>query len=130
MIVVAEHYYSRDGNDFTMAEMKALFRKKGSLFAKKYNKTDPYDLSIRELCEILKEEFSSKDKTQGLTILELANIMLDLGCKTAINLDGGGSSILWIEGEVINTPIGDADESGGEKIERPVSDAILFELLD
>lgn len=126
VIVIAEHYYSRDGNDFTMGELKSLLREKGDLFAQNYNKQDPYNLSIRELREILKREFSSEDKTRGLTIVELANIMLDLGCQNAINLDGGGSSTLWIDGEVVNTPIGDVDENGGEKIERPVSDAILF----
>jgi exopolysaccharide biosynthesis protein len=126
IIVVAEHYYSRDGNNFTMGELKSLLKTKGKLFVQIYNKKDPYDLTLKELRDILKDEFSSNDKTQGLTIVELANLMKGLGCQKAINLDGGGSSTLWIKGQVINTPIGDIDESNGSKIERPVSDAILF----
>lgn len=52
--------------------------------------------------------------------------MQDLGCEYAINLDGGGSSTLWINGNVVNNTFGDQDEAVGEKIERPVSDVIIF----
>jgi large repetitive protein len=40
----------------------------------------------------------------GMTYLELANLALSLGCKEALNLDGGGSSTLWADGKVLNTP--------------------------
>ncbi len=40
----------------------------------------------------------------GLSILELANLLHTLGCIQALNLDGGSSSTLVIEGKVINTP--------------------------
>jgi len=38
----------------------------------------------------------------GLTLTELANLMLQLGCKAAMNLDGGGSTTLVVQGEVVN----------------------------
>lgn len=41
---------------------------------------------------------------------ELAQIMQDLGASTAYNLDGGGSSELWLDGEVVNQP-----SNGGER---------------
>lgn len=40
----------------------------------------------------------------GKTIPELALFLQELGCIQAINLDGGSSSTLVIEGNVINTP--------------------------
>ena len=40
----------------------------------------------------------------GMTLEELANFMVDLGCQDALNLDGGGSATLWYDGEVRNSP--------------------------
>ena len=42
--------------------------------------------------------------SRGATLPELAQIMLDLGATTAYNLDGGGSSTMYFNGEVINQP--------------------------
>ena len=44
------------------------------------------------------------DESEGLTLMELAQVMQDLGCQTAYNLDGGGSSTMWFMGEVVNVP--------------------------
>jgi exopolysaccharide biosynthesis protein len=46
----------------------------------------------------------------GVTLTELADIMVDLGVTTAYNLDGGGSSTLYFNGEVVNQP-----SNGGER---------------
>ncbi len=47
----------------------------------------------------------------GMTCAELADLMVDLGAWRAVNLDGGGSSTLWVEGEgVVNDP-----SDGGER---------------
>lgn len=62
----------------------------------------------------------------GLTLPELARFMQTLGCASAINLDGGGSSTLWMEGKVVNRTIGDEDEAAGYAVLRPVSDIIAF----
>jgi exopolysaccharide biosynthesis protein len=60
------------------------------------------------------------------SILELAQLMKRLGCEYAINLDGGGSSILFMHGKVVNHPLGDINENNGQRIIRPISDAIIF----
>lgn len=54
----------------------------------------------------------------GMTLAELQQLFLQLGCKTAYNLDGGGSTTLYFQGKVINTP------SDGS--ERSVVDMIYF----
>jgi hypothetical protein len=40
----------------------------------------------------------------GVSLRELANIMLDLGAVQALNLDGGGSTTMVVEDEVVNRP--------------------------
>lgn len=51
----------------------------------------------------------TKEST-GLSLLELAELMKELGCESAYNLDGGGSSTIWFNGRVLNRPttFGDA----------------------
>lgn len=62
--------------------------------------------------------------TQGMTMKQLAELMLSLGSVEAINLDGGGSSTMVIEGKVVNEPIGNIIEN--DKCVRKVSDAIMI----
>lgn len=40
----------------------------------------------------------------GMTLMELANFMKSLGCIGAINLDGGGSTVMYVNGSVVNKP--------------------------
>jgi len=48
--------------------------------------------------------------SRGVTMTELAQLMIDQGAVTAYNLDGGGSSTLYFDGEVVNQP-----SNGGER---------------
>ena len=40
----------------------------------------------------------------GLTLNELARLMKELGCINAMNLDGGGSTVMFINGKIVNKP--------------------------
>ncbi len=40
----------------------------------------------------------------GLTLMELANLMKEFGCVNAMNLDGGGSTVMYVNGQVVNKP--------------------------
>ena len=40
----------------------------------------------------------------GLTLMELANLMKEFGCINAMNLDGGGSTVMYVNGQVVNKP--------------------------
>ncbi|RVU18935.1 sporulation domain-containing protein [Streptomyces antnestii] len=55
----------------------------------------------------------------GLSIPESAAVAKALGLRDAINLDGGGSTTMVVDGQVINVP---SDATG----ERPVGDALLI----
>lgn len=41
-----------------------------------------------------------KEGLSGVTLKELASIMKDLGCYEAINLDGGSSTVMYVDGNV------------------------------
>jgi exopolysaccharide biosynthesis protein len=50
--------------------------------------------------------------SKGVTLSELGQIFKDLGCTSAYNLDGGGSSAMYFRGELVNNPLGDGKERG------------------
>lgn len=62
------------------------------------------------------------DRSEGLSLYELAGFMQSLGAKTAYNLDGGGSSTMWFNGRIINEPV----NHGSEVSERKVSDIVYI----
>lgn len=61
-------------------------------------------------------------ESAGLSLYELANFMKSLGATNVYNLDGGGSSTMVFQGEVVNNPT-----TNGNKIsERAVSDILYI----
>ena len=52
----------------------------------------------------------------GVTMTGLAQIMQGLGATTAYNLDGGGSSTMYFNGELVNNPLGKDEERGTSDI--------------
>jgi len=40
----------------------------------------------------------------GMTLVELANFMKTIGCYNAMNLDGGGSTVMYVDGKIVNHP--------------------------
>jgi exopolysaccharide biosynthesis protein len=57
-------------------------------------------------------------RSVGMTLVELRDFARRLGLANALNLDGGGSTTMWVEGQIVNSP---SDAAG----ERPVSDALI-----
>ncbi len=58
------------------------------------------------------------ESSGGIALQALAELLLELGAVEAMNLDGGGSTTMFLDGKVVNHP---SDKEG----ERKVSDAIL-----
>ncbi len=58
------------------------------------------------------------ESSGGIGLQDLAEYLLGLGATDAMNLDGGGSTTMFVGGQVVNHP---SDKEG----ERKVSDAIL-----
>ena len=42
--------------------------------------------------------------SSGMTLTELSALMKELGCAKAYNLDGGQSSVMWFNGEIVSSP--------------------------
>lgn len=59
----------------------------------------------------------------GMNLTELADLMIALGCESASNLDGGGSTAMLIRDRLVNRP----SDSG---LERPISDALVIVSAD
>jgi len=45
-----------------------------------------------------------REGVAGLTLPQLATLMVEVGACTALNLDGGGSSALWLRDRIVNRP--------------------------
>ena len=54
----------------------------------------------------------------GMTLLELADLMIELGAVDAMNLDGGGSTTMFVRNRVLNIP--------SDGTERPVSNGLII----
>ena len=54
--------------------------------------------------------------------MELGNFMKSIGCTNAINLDGGGSTVMYVKGNVVNHPA----QRGGI----PLSNAIVLSEME
>lgn len=61
---------------------------------------------------------SQPNYSVGMTMEELARLMVGIGADHAVNLDGGGSSTMIVRGNVVNRP------STG--VERPIANALLL----
>jgi len=61
----------------------------------------------------------------GLTLEELADFMLVLGCRDAMNLDGGGSTTLVHRGHLLNRPYSEQDQPAPAS--RPIVSALVVE---
>ncbi len=58
------------------------------------------------------------ESSGGIGLEDLAKLLIELGATDAMNLDGGGSTTMYLDGKVVNHP---SDKEG----ERKVSDALL-----
>ena len=61
----------------------------------------------------------------GLTMSELARVLVELGAESAINLDGGGSTTLVHRRHLLNRPYSTQDQPAPES--RPIVSALVFE---
>ncbi len=52
------------------------------------------------------------ETASGLTLTQEAQILTDLGCEEALNLDGGGSTCMLLNGKQVNSPSDKEGERG------------------
>lgn len=119
VLVLAEHRYLQDLDKITLKEVKNVLQ------GENLSKEEYSTLTLPKVIFTLQNKFSKQPNVEGLTLLELAHLMQDLKCIQAINMDGGGSSSLFLNGQVVNAAFGDQDEGLGQFIMRPVSNTLV-----
>lgn len=62
------------------------------------------------------------EKNPGMSLLELAEFLKDIGCEQALNLDGGSSSALYLDNKIISAM--------EEKFEEPLAPLLLKRIAD
>ena len=62
------------------------------------------------------------NESEGLSLYELAEVLKEYGATTAYNLDGGGSSTMYFNGNIVNNPT----TNGHSISEREVSDIVYI----
>ena len=62
------------------------------------------------------------NESEGLSLYELAELLKEYGATTAYNLDGGGSSTMYFNGNIVNNPT----TNGHNISEREVSDIVYI----
>lgn len=77
---------------------------------------------VDELHYLLVVSDGRTSRSEGLTLYEMAEFLQELGAQTAYNLDGGGSSTMWFNGQVVNEPV----NHGSKVSERRVSDIVYI----
>ncbi len=63
-----------------------------------------------------------EESSVGVTLTQLAYIMKGLGCTYAMNFDGGGSSVIYVNGKITNSPA----QTGGISISNALT---IFETV-
>ena len=64
-----------------------------------------------------------QEGSDGMTLGEFADLMISLGIYEGLNLDGGGSTAMVINGKLVNTPA--EKNTAGQPVERTVGNALL-----
>jgi hypothetical protein len=62
-----------------------------------------------------------QDASVGMTLPEFADLMISLGAHQGLNLDGGGSTAMVVDGQLVNRP---SDPTG----ERPVGNCLVLQV--
>ncbi len=76
-------------------------------------------LKEKQVCLIVVDGRSTEKHSIGMTLQEEAGYLAVLGCTEGLNLDGGGSSVLWVrnqagtDGKIINRP---SDKGNQERL--------------
>lgn len=119
VMFVAEHEAAHHIKNMSIDQARKILAKAG------FQRDDLEKMPAGKVLLLLQSSITTSSSKVGLGYGELAQQMLKLGCKDAINFDGGGSSTMFYGGKIVNTTIGDEDESDGQNIVRPISDAII-----
>ncbi|WP_099469520.1 phosphodiester glycosidase family protein [Konateibacter massiliensis] len=64
-----------------------------------------------------------EEDSAGMTLADMSELFEELGCNVAYNLDGGKSSVMTYEGEVVNNPVNGGRQSSDSIIIKEVKES-------
>lgn len=109
-IIGAGPYLLKDGKIFVDIEEEKLLSVGGKNPRSAIGYTEDNSLVIVTV--------DGREKTSvGMTLNQLASLMKGLGCVNAMNFDGGSSTVMYVAGNVVNSPV----NAGGV----PISNALV-----
>jgi exopolysaccharide biosynthesis protein len=120
IMVVVEHLYTQPLKEVTIEQMQNILKQKG------YSGSKLETTNVLQALAVVEQQLQTKATAIGLTLPELAKLMLERGCVKALNFDGGGSSTMFLDGKVVNSTVGDSDEGMGKEMLRAISDAVVI----
>ncbi len=98
-VIGAGPYLVRDGQIYVDSKTQKL----GSITGKNPRSAIGFD----EKGTLIIVTVDGREKASvGMTLTELASLMKSLGCKQAMNFDGGSSSTMYVNGKVVNSAVG------------------------
>jgi exopolysaccharide biosynthesis protein len=122
----SEYPYALVTGPLLLHHKKRVLLPKTSLVITKHPRTAIGVINRNKIVLVILDGRTSE--AQGMTLMKLTDLMISLGCTDAVNLDGGGSTTMWIEGKpfggVVNMPCDNKkfDHEG----ERAVSDIFII----
>lgn len=104
--------------------VNSLYKKQTPFYTERHPRTAIGLLPHGHWLFLVVDGYQSSSK--GISLLELAQLLKDRGCITAINLDGDNSSTMVIHNKIVNSPASEYGLVYGKYGERPVANALLI----
>lgn len=101
VFAIAEGGTSRDIKEIPYGEIQSMLLDNRDTILKHYPCKSIDALTFAQVRASLHRLYAVKDGYEGITLRQLAQILLKQKCTQAINLCGGGSTCLWLEGKTI-----------------------------
>lgn len=95
LLVAVDHDYGH-ARALTFKDIYTKLRQSGML------PDDIAEMALKDV-QVFVDSLTA-ERVEGFSIPELATFMAQQGCEDALNLDGGNSTTLYFDGQVVNTP--------------------------
>lgn len=119
-IVLADHNEALQAYDLKLRDIIKPLKEHGIA------RETVLNMKTAELLALYNQYAGYKEVASGVKLLELANYLKSIGCINAINLDGGGSTTLYVDGKVVNNPAGVENKMVAGKYLRGVGDMFII----
>lgn len=119
-VIVSDHNPALSAYDLSLKEMITPLKSEG------LDREKALAMPTGKLLEMFNKTQKNKKHSIGMKLPEFAEYLKSIGCINAINMDGGGSSTLVVDNEIVNNPTGLQNKKVAGKNPREVGDIFLI----